>query len=694
IFSLVASYASMCLVVCYNLILSRKYVIMSKRKYNPILEMFNKKQKKDQNDEEELNVSNVLQLNSDSPANNECNDVGVLLETKTIFTYKIRKHLLTNPLIPHQNDLLPYSEHLKKGNILKQIKENRSRLLPIVDTIITMGKQNIPFRGHRDDGNLLGEPKNFSITNEENFRAILRMLRDHYRDDELKNHLQKSSQTATYISKTIQNELIDICGKIISNKILKQISDNKLYSIEDFISFVDVHKVNFEILENDVEPKTTGTLLGKTVVKIMNQNGLNLDYCVGICTDTCSVMASEQAGAISKIRKHTKNAARALCRSHALNLALSKSANIPSIRNCFGTIKEIIAFFHSSAKRNFVLKQKLGSELSGLCDTRWVERHESLMFFNDNLLKILQALEIISTWDDVTSSSKSHCFVRCLTSTDFIVSVKIINLIFTITRSLSKSLQKQSLNVNTATELISNTRQIIQNERYQANITFNRIWKTILDISEKLNIVLCMPRLSVKQTYRSNIPSDTVEDYYRKNTFIPLLDAIISDFDQRFDKNTVPIEIVLSFLLPKKTSQLHTEELQKVISHLWEAYSELLNTNISTYNNENIFKSEVELWKAKCNSNNTIYGELDNIELLKLCDEDIYPNYNFLIKILVVLPVTVSSAERSFSTLKRMSEDRLVGLALLNVHNDIEILPDEVIDQFAKSKNRKLDLIL
>jgi len=41
-----------------------------------------------------------------------------------------------------------------------------------------------------------------------------------------------------------------------------------------------------------------------------------------------------------------------------------------------------------------------------------------------------------------------------------------------------------------------------------------------------------------------------------------------------------------------------------------------------------------------------------------------------------------------------MSEDRLVGLALLNVHNDIEILPDEVIDQFAKSKNRKLDLIL
>jgi len=43
---------------------------------------------------------------------------------------------------------------------LKQINENRSRLLPILDTIITMGKQIIPFRGHRDDGNMLDEPEN------------------------------------------------------------------------------------------------------------------------------------------------------------------------------------------------------------------------------------------------------------------------------------------------------------------------------------------------------------------------------------------------------------------------------------------------------------------------------------------------------------------------------------------------------
>jgi hypothetical protein len=85
-----------------------------------------------------------------------------------------------------------------------------------------------------------------------------------------------------------------------------------------------------------------------------------------------------------------------------------------------------------------------------------------------------------------------------------------------------------------------------------------------------------MPRFLVKQTSRSTFPFDTVEDYYRKNTFISLLDVIISGFNQRFFKNTVPIE-VWSSLLPHKICQLDAEELQRVKSHSWFKYSELLN---------------------------------------------------------------------------------------------------------------------
>lgn len=142
----------------------------------------------------------------------------------------------------------------------------------------------------------------------------------------------------------------------------------------------------------------------------------------------------------------------------------------------------------------------------GLRDTRGVEWRESLIFFNNSLLQILQALECISTWNDVTSSLKVDCFMQRWTSTDFIISIKIINSIFIIIYSLSITLQKTSLHVNIATKLINSTRKMIQNVRDQADIKFNVFRKTIKEFCEQTNIESSKPRLSVKQTNRPNVP--------------------------------------------------------------------------------------------------------------------------------------------------------------------------------------------
>ena len=54
------------------------------------------------------------------------------------------------------------------------------------------------------------------------------------------------------------------------------------------------------------------------------------------------------------------------------------------------------------------------------------------------------------------------------------------------------------------------------------------------------------------------------------------------------------------------------------------------------------------------------------------------------------LPVSTASAERSFSTMRRlktylrstMTDKRLTGLALMNIHTDLEIDSEEVLKQF------------
>jgi len=83
-------------------------------------------------------------------------------------------------------------------------------------------------------------------------------------------------------------------------------------------------------------------------------------------------------------------------------------------------------------------------------------------------------------------------------------------------------------------------------------------------------------------------------------------------------------------------------------------------------------------------------------------DTDLYPNIHVLLQILTTLPVSAASAERSFSTLKRfkkwlrsnMGEERLTGLALLNIQKNISINIEDIISMFGKTKQKRFNFII
>jgi len=80
----------------------------------------------------------------------------------------------------------------------------------------------------------------------------------------------------------------------------------------------------------------------------------------------------------------------------------------------------------------------------------------------------------------------------------------------------------------------------------------------------------------------------------------------------------------------------------------------------------------------------------------------LYPNVTVLLQVLATLPVTTATAERSFSTLKRlktylrssMRDDRLTSLALVHVHAEtVPIETEEIIDKFASTGPHKLNFL-
>ncbi|XP_050505348.1 52 kDa repressor of the inhibitor of the protein kinase-like [Diabrotica virgifera virgifera] len=611
---------------------------------------------------------------------------------------------------------------------LRQVTENRERLKPIIKTIILLGRQNIPFRGHRDDG-----PINLDIetsaANQGNFKALLQFRVD-AGDKALEKHLNTSSSRATYISKTTQNALIECCGDEIRDEILKRILESKYWSMmfdetsdlshkeqitlvvrylwkdavrEDFITFIDAYNAAADVNGKECkENKLSGKTLGEIVLRNVKELGLDLSYCVGIGTDGASVMTSKESGSVTKIQSEAVSAKRLPCYNHALNNYISKSNKIRSINNAVGIMKEVIHFYNQSAKRNAVLTEHVGRQLVSLCETRWVDRHDAVILFFCALPEIVDSFTEISEWKESESAKKAVLYINSITSTEFIFSCVCLVDILKRTLPLSKLLQKPNLDLNKASNAVTDTLTCLKDRRRNCDDHFTELYLEALTTSEKLGVQLKMPRVVKSQRHRENYEAETVMEYYRMSMYIPLLDNVITDLQTRFSEENL-LCFDLNLLMPANMLNTNVSEkclelnvrLQKVCQN----FKTLLPSD-----SEVVLEGELSIWRAKWSREKEEGMKIPNcaIEVLKCCDGDMFPTVRTLLQILITLPVSVASAERSFSSLKlvkswlrtRMVEERLNGLCLLYIHRDIEVNVENVIERYAKGGKRRLDFIV
>lgn len=76
------------------------------------------------------------------------------------------------------------------------------------------------------------------------------------------------------------------------------------------------------------------------------------------------------------------------------------------------------------------------------------------------------------------------------------------------------------------------------------------------------------PRLCARETYRSNVPSQTLKEYYRWTITIPLLDHMLSEMDCQFSSHqqtAVTDLYLISFILVTKNLVEVTSTLAKLV---------------------------------------------------------------------------------------------------------------------------------
>ncbi|KAJ8926366.1 hypothetical protein NQ314_021275 [Rhamnusium bicolor] len=458
---------------------------------------------------------------------------------------------------------------------------------------------------------------------------------------------------------------------------------------EDFLTFVPVHDL-------------TGAALASTLKETLVSLGLNLNNLRGQGYDGASAIRGSFRGVQSIIREAYLTAVYTHCASHCLNLCLSDASKMTSIRNAFGTISEVCTFFRRSVKRSNILKNRLKvlkeelnknvTTLIKYCETRWVERHESVSLFADAFSCIVLALEDIQAQDN-DDQGKAQSLHLAICRFSFIISLKISERMLGLTYKLSQYLQSTGIDLCTALDSLKEILTIVENIRSNAESDFKKIFDKAVEIGNEFGVEPTIPRRVGSQRYRDNYPGTTPEEYFRTSIFVPFIDDLRASLIERFVTHQTTLAS-LQTIMPRNIINSNFDSIKPAL----QFYRNDLNDT-----NEAILEGEWDLWKLKWKS----YKNKNDIakyaiDALNECDKNLRPNIYTVLHLLTILPVSTASVERTFSSMKRLKTylrnktgaDRLTGLALLSIHRNLKIDYDVVLNMFATKSKRRLKLTI
>lgn len=192
-------------------------------------------------------------------------------------------------------------------------------------------------------------------------------------------------------------------------------------------------------------------------------------------------------------------------------------------------------------------------------------------------------------------------------------------------------------------------------------------------------------------------PVTSAKKKFEVEFFNPLLDTAISSIEERFDMLSKHTDIWGFLYNFSKISSFKKDVLLKYCADLQLALTVGTEGDI-----EGVFLCDELIsiqYFTKIHDCNTPLEVLNLIKKNQL--EDLYPNIWISLRILLTIPVTVASGERSFSKLKliktylrsTIAQDTLTNLATLSIENDISQNLDfsELIKIFAEKKARKVN---
>jgi len=612
-------------------------------------------------------------------------------------------------------------------NNLRLIRQEEKYWQQILERLIALiqvlGAQNLALRGTNEQLFTAGNG---------NFLKFVEYLA--LFDPIMHEHLRKVSNKEIhvhYLGKDIQNEIINILSAAVREKILASANAAKYFALildctpdvshveqmTIIIRFVDMTNANkCEIKEHFLGfvplIEKTGISMTEQILEKLKEMKLPIANLRGQGYDNGSNMKGKNNGVQRKILDINPRAFFVPCNSHSLNLVINDAAKCClNAISFFNLIQSIYTYFSSSTQRWTVLLCNVSNlTLKPLSDTRWESRIDALKPLRYQLGSIHNALMDIFEDTTLTGSSgnlsriEAKGLAKKISNFNFIVSLIIWhNILFEINLT-SKLLQSKDFDLHAATKQLHVTKTFLENCR--SDLGFEKMLVEAKELAEELNIPAVFEsvseptRLGKKRNQFSYEAKDepilNAKQRFKINFYFAILDTAINSIDERFSQ-LEQINSVFGFLynLQKLENESHDNILKNCLN-----LEKCLTHGDSKDIDASELCSELQAIARRVPKNAKPQDVINYIYNYNLLDS--MPNLIIALRILLTLPISVATGERSFSKLKliktyirsTMTQDRLVGLSTLSIEQDIAQTIDlnELVSTFSKLKVRKIKM--
>ena len=368
--------------------------------------------------------------------------------------------------------------------------------------------------------------------------------------------------------------------------------------------------------------------------------------------DGAAVMSSELDGVQARIKEKVPEAMFTHCYAHNLNLVLSHSAKcMPECRTFFKTVEGLATFFSKSTKRTNLLDDVVKRRLPRAEPTRWSSSSRMLQTISMYQSDLLAVFRIMSknpdSWDNDTLMMAAG-YERWLSKASTCFFIMAHEEIFSETDALFRMLQDKVMDVGFCCAQIRDTIGFVERQRHEFNSFYERF-------EQKCATVGTTDSVQSQKSVRDE----------RKRFFYNILDNIIVQLKARFDHFGE-----LAFL-----GLVDCTKFDEMSQHFDDAKLQSLSNYARFFDFDRLKADLIGLYSSQtvrdaCKSPGQLLSFLAQKDLMQT-----FPEATKLLQLVLTIPATAVSGERSFSALKRLKtysrnrtdQEQLSSLALISI---------------------------